>query len=34
MTMYIVLGAVALFPWAAHGVKRLFPNNSWVKSLI
>ena len=34
MTMYIALGAIALFPWVAHGLKRLLPNNTWIRSLI
>ena len=34
MTMYIALGAIALFPWVAHGLKCLFPSNTWIKSLI
>ena len=32
--MYIVLFVIAATPWIADGLKKLFPSNTWIKSLI
>jgi hypothetical protein len=32
--MYAALFVIAAFPWIADGLKKLFPSNTWVKSLL